>query len=84
MLTQYRHAPALLTELCTQLRCEEVRGDKEAAESGWVEEADLATAVLAPTAQAEHGNVKPADCQGKVKKHTCNSVGMGMKVGAPA
>ena len=64
-----------------QLKCEEVRGDKEAAESSWLDEKDLATAEVGPTASAVSGRLKPAECQDKVKKHTCNSVGMGMKVG---
>ena len=65
-----------------QLKCEEVRGDKEAAETSWLDEQALASAVLQPTANAVNTNIKPEECQGKVKKHTCNSVGMGMKVSA--
>ena len=63
-----------------QQKCEAARGDKDAAETTWVTELSLPDAPLKPTASGTWPAVKPSDCQGMVKKHSCNSVGMGLKV----
>ena len=68
------------TQVLLQQKCEAVRGDKDAAETGWVSEQELAAATPVPTGSITLQPVKPADCQGKAKKHSCNSVGMGLKV----
>lgn len=64
-----------------QAKSQEVRGNKDFVSTPWVSTSDEVeeAAKSANTAKPEQ-ELKLADYQGKLRKTTCNSFGMGMKV----
>ena len=66
-----------------QAKSQEVRGNKDFVATPWVSSSDeVEAAAKTANSATPDQTLKPTEYEGKLRKTTCNSFGMGMKVSA--